>query len=182
MLKWLRLLLFPFSLIYGLVTAVRNWMFDTGILRSVKFDIPVISVGNITIGGTGKTPFTEYLVEQFSDYKVAILSRGYGRQTRGLVIADASANAKTIGDEPMQYYTKFPGVTVAVCEDRVKGINYLKAEHDLILLDDAFQHRYVQPGFSVLLFKYSSFFNFQMLLPAGDLRELFSGYKRADHI
>ncbi|MCJ0742631.1 tetraacyldisaccharide 4'-kinase [Pedobacter montanisoli] len=182
MLKYLRLILLPLSFIYGLVTTIRNWLYDKGLLKSVSFDIPVISVGNLAVGGSGKTPATEYLVRLLSGYKIAILSRGYGRKTKGFILADEHATAATIGDEPMQYYHKFKQVTVAVCEDRIKGISLLKEQHDIILLDDAFQHRRVKPGFSILLFEFDKLSRFQFILPAGNLRETFDGVTRADSV
>jgi len=180
MLKYLRLFLFPFALLYGLVVMLRNKLYDWGVFKSVKFELPVICIGNVVVGGAGKTPTTEYLVRLLADYKVAILSRGYGRKTKGFLLADAETTASTIGDEPMQYYQKFANVTVAVCEDRVKGINQLKDNHDVILLDDAFQHRAVKAGFNILLFDFASFMHWQFLMPMGNLREPFSAYKRAD--
>lgn len=182
MIKIARLLLFPFSIIYGLIVFVRNKLYDWGIFKSVKFDLPVICVGNLVVGGSGKTPLTEYLVKLLEGNKIAILSRGYGRKTKGFLLADESATAETIGDEPMQYYQKFKNITVAVCEDRVKGINLLKANHDVILLDDAYQHRAVKPGFSILLFEYEKLKHWQFLLPAGNLREHFANYDRANAI
>ncbi len=180
MIKYLRLLLFPFSILYGLIIIIRNKLYDLGFYKSTRFDLPVICVGNLVVGGSGKSPVTEYLVRLFDGRKIAILSRGYGRETKGFILADQTATAQTIGDEPMQFYNKFPQVTVAVCEDRVKGINLLKDNHDLILLDDAYQHRSVQPGLSVLLFEYQKLLSPQFLLPAGNLREPFYEYKRAD--
>ena len=159
---------------------LRKKLYDWGILRSVKFDLPVICVGNLAVGGSGKTPTVEYLVRLLTDYKIAILSRGYGRKTKGFILAGASATAETIGDEPLQYHQKFKNVTVAVCEDRVKGINQLKENHDLIILDDAFQHRAVQAGFNILLFEFRKLGTLQFLLPAGNLRDVFSSRKRAD--
>jgi tetraacyldisaccharide 4'-kinase len=179
MIKYLRLLLFPLSLAYGLVVVCRNKLYDLGLLKSSRFNLPVICIGNLVVGGSGKSPVTEYLVQLLAGHKIAILSRGYGRNTRGFILADESATAESIGDEPMQFYRKFPNITVAVCEDRVKGINQLKNNHDLILLDDAFQHRAVAPGFSILLFEYEKLLKPQFLLPAGNLREPFSGYQRA---
>lgn len=180
MIKYLRLLLLPFSVLYGIVILIRNKLYDTDVFKSVRFEIPVICVGNLVVGGSGKSPVTEYLVSLLGDKRIAILSRGYGRKTKGYIVADETASAETIGDEPMQFYAKFPNITVAVCEDRVKGINQLQSGHDLIILDDAFQHRAVKPGFSILLFEYQKLLNWQCLLPAGDLREPFWGYKRAD--
>lgn len=182
MLKYFRILLFPFNLVYGLVVYVRNKCYDWGIFQSVSFDVPVICIGNLVVGGAGKTPTTEYLVRLLSDYKIAILSRGYGRRTKGFVLADVHSTAQTIGDEPLQYYRKFKQVTVAVCEDRVRGINQLKDHHDVILLDDAYQHRSVKPGYSILLFEFSKLQSFQFLLPAGNLREPFYAVERAQSI
>lgn len=178
----LRYLLFPISIIYGLVTALRNKFYDWGIFKSTTFDLPVICIGNLVVGGAGKTPTTEYLVKLLSNYKVAILSRGYGRKTTGFIRADKDSTAQTIGDEPMQYFQKFDSVTVAVCEDRVKGINQLKDTHDVILLDDAYQHRAVKAGFNLLLFEFDKLLKWQFLLPTGNLRESFSGYKRANAV
>lgn len=180
MIKYLRLLLLPFSILYGLIILVRNKLYDIGIFKSFRFDVPIICVGNLVLGGSGKSPTTEYLVRLFTDKRIAILSRGYGRKTKGFILADKNATASLIGDEPLQFYHKFPNVTVAVCEDRVFGINKLQEHHDLIILDDAFQHRRVQPGFSILLFEYEKLLTPQFLLPAGNLREFFNGYKRAD--
>jgi tetraacyldisaccharide 4'-kinase len=149
--KYLRWLLFPFSLLYGLVVIIRNWFYDAGLFKSREFDLPVICVGNLEVGGAGKSPMTEYLIRLLKDqYKLATLSRGYGRQTKGFVLADMVNTATQIGDEPSQFKHKFPDVTIAVCEDRAEGITQLKKDHNLILLDDAFQHRAVKPGLSVL--------------------------------
>ncbi|WP_316799923.1 tetraacyldisaccharide 4'-kinase [Pedobacter frigidisoli] len=179
-LNYLRLLLLPFSLIYGLAITLRKKLYDWGLMRSVKFDLPVICVGNLAVGGSGKTPTTEYLVRLLAGYKIAILSRGYGRKTKGFVLADHNATALTIGDEPLQYYQKFDNVTVAVCEDRVAGIEKLKENHDLIILDDAFQHRAVSAGLNILLFEFRKLGTLQFLLPVGNLRDVFSSRKRAD--
>jgi tetraacyldisaccharide 4'-kinase len=179
---YLRYLLLPFSWIYGLIVLIRNKLFDQGILKSVAFDLPVICIGNLAVGGSGKTPVTEYLVDLLQGKRIAILSRGYGRDTKGFLVANADSSAHTIGDEPLQYFHKFKDITVAVCEDRTKGIKLLKNEHDVILLDDAFQHRKVSAGLNILLFEYAKFFKPQFLLPAGNLREAFSGFKRADLI
>lgn len=180
MIKYVRLLLLPFSVLYGIVVIFRNKLYDWGLFKSTRFDIPVICVGNLVVGGSGKSPVTEYLVHLLADYRIAILSRGYGRETKGFIYADQAATAKSIGDEPLQFYHKFPQVTVAVCEDRVKGITQLKDAHDVIILDDAFQHRRLNPGFSILLFEFQKLLTTQFLLPAGNMREPFWGYKRAD--
>ncbi|TCC88150.1 tetraacyldisaccharide 4'-kinase [Pedobacter frigiditerrae] len=182
MIKYLRLFLLPFSVIYGFIILLRNKLYDWGFLKSTKFDLPVICIGNLVIGGAGKTPTTEYLVRLLADYKIAILSRGYGRETKGFLLADKNATAKTVGDEPMQYFQKFKNVTVAVCEDRVFGINQLKNSHDVILLDDAYQHRAVKAGFNLLLFDYASTKKFQFMLPAGNLREPWRNYDRAQAV
>lgn len=179
--KYLRLLLFPFSLIYGLVVVIRNWCYDTGLFKSHKFDIPVISVGNLEVGGTGKSPMTEYLIRLFkNDYKLAALSSGYGRNTRGYKVATVADTANTIGDEPAQFKHKYPDISVVVCEKRVEGIERLRQDHDLILLDDAYQHRSVKPGFSILLFDCHHITQPHLLLPAGNMREPFRGRLRAD--
>jgi tetraacyldisaccharide 4'-kinase len=182
--KTLRWLLFPFSLIYGLVVIIRNWCYDGGILKSRSFTLPVIAVGNLDVGGAGKTPMTEYLVRLLKDnYNLATLSRGYGRETKGYLTATTTATATQIGDEPAQFKQKFPDVTVAVCEKRVEGIRQLiKAGNNLILLDDAYQHRAVNPGLSILLFDYGRISEPHLLLPAGNMREPFSGRWRADII
>ena len=182
MLKYLRLLMLPISWVYGLIILIRNKFYDWGIFKSTKFDLPVICIGNLVLGGAGKTPTTEYIVRLLGDYKVAILSRGYGRKTKGFRLADENATADSIGDEPLQYYQKFKQVTVAVCEDRVYGIKQLKDYHDVILLDDAYQHRAVKAGFNLLLFDYASVKKIQFLLPAGNLREPLANYNRAEAV
>ncbi|MBB6131691.1 tetraacyldisaccharide 4'-kinase [Mucilaginibacter lappiensis] len=180
---YLRWLLFPFSLLYGLVVVIRNWCFTAGILKSREFDLPVIAVGNLDVGGAGKSPMTEYLIRLLKgNYKLATLSRGYGRKTKGFLVAGVHAQASDIGDEPAQFKNKFPHVTISVAEKRVEGIEQLQTSHDLIILDDAYQHRAVKPGFSILLFDYNRIREPRLLLPAGNLREPFAGRKRADII
>jgi len=180
LLNYLRLLLLPFSLVYAMAITIRKKLYDWGVMRSTSFDLPVICVGNLAVGGSGKTPTTEYLVRLLADYHVAILSRGYGRKTKGFILADDTATAETIGDEPLQYYQKFKQVTVAVCEDRVAGVKQLQNNHDVIILDDAFQHRAIKAGFNILLFEFRKLGTLQFLLPAGNLRDVFSSRKRAD--
>jgi tetraacyldisaccharide 4'-kinase len=259
--KYLRWLLLPFSLLYGLVVIIRNWCYDARIFKSRRFNKPVIAVGNLDVGGAGKTPMTEYLVRLLKDdYKLATLSRGYGRETKGFIEIKSQESgvgsresgvgsresgvgsresgvgsqeardknqsqdgittvlpvpivptvpgvppvtpvpgvprvpgvplfsngtpgaASRIGDEPAQFSHKFPEITVAVCEKRVDGINKLLPEHDVILLDDAFQHRAVRAGLSILLFDYNRLDEPHLLLPAGNLREPFSGRWRAQII
>jgi len=179
----LRKILFPFALLYGMITALRNLLYDRGILKSYSFDVPVIAVGNISVGGTGKTPQIEYLIRLLSaDYKVATLSRGYKRQSKGFILADETASAVTLGDEPFQYYSKFPQIKVAVDADRRNGIEQLLALPDrpeVILLDDAYQHRRVKAGFYILLTSYGDLYTDDFMLPTGNLRENRSGAKRA---
>ncbi|MGN0282345.1 MAG: tetraacyldisaccharide 4'-kinase, partial [Prevotella sp.] len=178
--------LMPLSWIYGWGVRLRNFMFEVGLLKSHSFDVPVISVGNITIGGTGKTPHVEYLVRLLrKETKVAVLSRGYKRKTKGFIIADEKATARTIGDEPMQMKRKFNDIVVAVDRKRVNGIRKLTdgstvKDIDVILLDDAFQHRYVKPGINILLVDYHRLIIYDKLLPAGRLREPLNGKNRAD--
>ncbi len=180
------ILLSPFSLLFGLAVWIRNMLFDWDILPSEEFDLPVISVGNITAGGTGKTPHVEYLAELLKDeFLIACLSRGYKRKTRHFIIADTSSSAKSIGDEPCQMKQKYPEMIVAVDRCRVHGIKMLQQlpqSPGVILLDDAFQHRYVRPGKSILLTDYNKLITEDLLLPAGMLREPASSRKRADII
>ncbi|WP_418263791.1 tetraacyldisaccharide 4'-kinase [Flavobacterium faecale] len=181
--KLVRKIFFPFALIYGLITAVRNFLFDKGILKSTSFDLAVIAVGNLSVGGTGKTPQIEYLVRMLCDsYKVATLSRGYKRQSKGFVLANENANALILGDEPFQYYQKFPKIQVAVDANRTNGIEQLlsqKTKPEIILLDDAFQHRKVQAGLYILLTAYGDLYADDFMLPMGNLRESRTGGKRA---
>lgn len=181
--RYFRYLLLPFSWLYGLVVITRNLFYDFGIFKSTKFNLPVIVVGNLEVGGAGKSPMTEFLIQSLKpNYKIATLSRGYGRKTKGFFYADKNSTAEIIGDEPAQFKQKFPDITVAVCENRVFGVEKLKDEYDLILLDDAFQHRALQAGFNILLFDYGKINQNYFLLPAGNYREPFSGKKRADVI
>lgn len=180
----LRKILFPLAVLYGWVTQLRNFLFDTGVFKSHIFNLPVIAVGNLSVGGTGKTPQIEYLIRLLSPhYKIATLSRGYKRHTQGFVLADENATPASIGDEPFQFYQKFPEILVAVDADRKNGIENLlkqKSKPDVILLDDAFQHRKVKAGFYILLTAYGDLFADDYMLPAGNLRESRSGAKRAD--
>jgi len=179
----LRKILFPFAILYGLITSFRNLLYDKGILKSYSFDLPIIAVGNLSVGGTGKTPQIEYLIRLLSDnYKIATLSRGYKRKSEGFVLADKNANAEILGDEPFQFYQKFPNVQVAVDANRKNGIEQLnqKIKPEIILLDDAFQHRKVKAGFYILLTAYNDLYADDYILPTGNLRESRSGAKRAD--
>lgn len=182
----IRVLLSPFALIYGLIISFVNISYDIGLLKASKFNLPVIGVGNLSIGGAGKTPHIEYLIEMLKDYiNVATLSRGYKRQTSGFRIVQDSDTAYTAGDEPMQYRKKYPDIVVAVSENRAYAIPQIVKQYpqtQTILLDDSFQHRGVKPGLNILLTSYDSLFTDDYLLPAGRLREWRSGYKRADII
>lgn len=181
-----KILLLPFSLLYGLGVSGRDFFYRTGMLKSVKFNIPLISVGNLSVGGAGKTPHIEYLVRLLKDYlNVATLSRGYGRKTQGYLMVQSDATAEQVGDEPLQFKRKFPDLTVTVAESRAFAIPQMLSESpdtQVILLDDAFQHRSVTPGLNILLTEYSHPFTKDWLLPSGRLREWRSSYKRADLI
>ena len=181
--KFLRILLFPFSIVYGFITSIRNFFFDKGILKSTSLNIPVIAVGNLSVGGTGKTPQIEYLIRLLSEkYKVATLSRGYKRKSEGFVLANENSNAEILGDEPFQYFQKFPQIQVAVDANRTNGIKQLlvqKNPPDIILLDDAYQHRKVNAGFYILLTAYNDLYCDDFILPTGNLRESRSGANRA---
>ena len=176
----------PLSWLYGIGVSIRNQMFELGILKSKAYDVPVISVGNITVGGSGKTPHVEYLIRQLhGKVKVAVLSRGYKRKTRGYILADKQSTAREIGDESYQIMKKFPDIYVAVDKKRCNGIERLTTDDetrdtDVILLDDAYQHRYVKPGVNILLVDYHRLIIYDKLLPAGRLREPQSGKARAD--
>ena len=180
---YLRLLLYPFSLLYGSILKLRNYLYSVGVFSSRKFDVPVICIGNLALGGAGKSPMAEYLIRLLSgDLRVAVLSRGYGRRTKGFRFVSVGDSSADSGDEPLQFKKKFPGLTVAVCEKRVVGIERLQEEHDLVILDDAYQHRAVDAGLKLLLFDYTRLNEPLVVLPAGNLREPFSGRARADAI
>ena len=182
----LRKLLFPFAILYGVITSIRNFLFDISVLKSYSFNLPIIAVGNLSVGGTGKTPQIEYLIRLLSEkYKIATLSRGYKRQSEGFILAQASSNARLLGDEPFQFFEKFPSIQVAVDADRKNGIEQLLSlpeKPEVILLDDAFQHRKVKAGFYILLTSYGDLYSDDCMLPTGNLRETRSGAKRADLI
>lgn len=180
------ILLYPVSLIYGFVTGIRNFLYNREIIRSENFRTPVICIGNITVGGTGKTPHTEYLVELLSrHFSVAVLSRGYRRKTSDFTVATATSSVEEIGDEPLQVARKYPKVMVAVERDRVKGVKKileLQPETNVIVLDDGFQHRRLKPGFSILLSDYGRPMKNDNLLPYGSLREDKKNSSRANTI
>jgi len=174
--KFLRILAFPLSLLYGIILSVRNKMYDLGIFSSKEFAIPVISVGNLCVGGTGKTPHIEYLIRLLkTEFYIATLSRGYGRKTKGFILADTQSTAAEIGDEPMQFKRKYNNVRVAVDAKRVQGISQMLVAYpslQTVLLDDAFQHRAVKPGVNILLSDYSKLYPHDFVLPTGPTRKI----------
>lgn len=182
-LKSFRILLLPFALLYWLGIAVRNWFYDKKISKSTSFGLPLICVGNLSVGGTGKSPMVEYLVRLLKDhYPMATLSRGYKRKTKGYALANEQSTALEIGDEPMQFHQKFPGIAVAVGEERIVAIPQLlhdRPDTKVIVLDDAFQHRAITAGLNIVLTEYGNLFTRDFYLPTGDLRDLKSSYKRA---
>ena len=183
--KIIRFLLFPISILYNAITAIRNLFFDIGIFKQTSFELPIIAVGNLSVGGTGKTPQIEYLIRLLKNKQVATLSRGYKRKTKGFLLIGKQHIVEEVGDEPMQFYKKFKDILVAVDADRTNGIKQLlvtKKRPEVILLDDAFQHRKVKAGFYILLTKYNDLFADDFVLPTGNLRESRSGAKRADII
>lgn len=183
--KILRFLLFPFTVLYYCITTIRNFLYDKGVLKSHRFDFPVIVVGNLSVGGTGKTPQIEYLVNLLKNrFKTAILSRGYKRKTKGFLLINNTHNTADVGDEPMQYFRKFKDVIVAVDENRVEGVQALLQlkSPEVVLLDDAYQHRKINGSFYILLTKYQDLFVDDFVLPTGNLRESRAGAKRADCI
>ena len=182
----MRKLLLPISFVYAIVLFLRHKLYDWGILKSKSFSVPNICVGNLNLGGTGKTPHIEYLVRLLSDeYKIAVLSRGYGRKTKGYILANDNHSHNDIGDEPLQYHKKFDNIHVAVDEDRCEGITKLLQEngtHQVILLDDAYQHRKIKAGLNVLLTDYYNLYSNNHLVPTGILRDIKTAAKRADII
>ena len=180
----MRFLLLPFAILFGLGVRLRHFLYDRGWLSSKRYPFPILCVGNLAVGGTGKTPMVEYLVRLLGQEQVAILSRGYRRKTRGFVLADDSATAMTLGDEPYQYHRKFPRATVAVCESRQEGIERLleNPHFKYIILDDAFQHRKVQAETNLLLTSYDKLYTQDFLLPVGSLRDIRSRARKAQII
>ncbi len=185
-LRSFRILLFPLALLYALVVIVRNYLYDKNILKSASFNFPLVSVGNLVAGGTGKSPMVEYLVNLLAPYyRVATLSRGYKRKTKGYALAGENTTALEIGDEPMQFHIKFPDVPVAVGEERLVAIPQLlhdRPDTQCIILDDAYQHRNIKPGLNILLTEYNDLYTHDFFLPTGDLRDQRSSAKRAQII
>ena len=185
-LKSFRVLLLPFALLYGCIVYCRNWMFNKNFFKSVGFNIPIICVGNLSLGGTGKSPMVEYILSILSDdYKIATLSRGYKRKTKGYALAGAQTTALEIGDEPMQFHIKYPNVSVAVCERRIEAIPQLIQDVpnlSAIILDDAFQHREIIAGLNILLTDYSNLYCDDIFFPTGDLRDERRSANRANII
>ena len=181
-----KILLSPFSLLFGLGVSFRDFLYRKELLKGIEFNIPVISVGNLSIGGAGKTPHIEYLIRLLKDYvNIATLSRGYKRKTKGFMVVHPRNTAEQVGDEPLQFKRKFPDIEVAVAEDRSFAIPELlkwNAELQIVLLDDAFQHRSIKPGLNILLTQFNLPFTRDFLLPSGRLREWRSAYERADII
>ena len=179
----MRILLWPISFLYSIVLKIRHKLYDWHLLKSTGFDLPIVCVGNLNLGGTGKTPTVEYLINILRpNYRVATLSRGYGRTTKGFQRADHQSSYRSIGDEPLQYFSKFPDVQVAVDENRVEGIGKLLASAnppEVVLLDDAFQHRKIKAGLNILLTEYQHLYCDDFLFPAGTLRDVKSASKRA---
>lgn len=184
--KALRFLLFPFGILYWIITFIRNFLYDKRIFKSYVAPIPVIAVGNLSVGGTGKSPQTEYLIRLLSDkYRIAVLSRGYKRKSKGFVLANENTKVEDLGDEPFQFFSKFKNIQVAVDSDRTNGIqNLLKTENppEIILLDDAYQHRKVKATAYILLTAFSDLYCDDFILPVGNLRESRNGAKRAKAI
>ncbi len=182
----MRYLLIPFAILYGSITTIRNLLFDFGIFKSKAFNLPIISIGNLAVGGTGKTPHTDYIINLLKkEYKVATLSRGYGRKTNDFLYVTTNSKADKVGDEPLQLKQKHPNCIVAVDKDRRKGIQKIINDHpniNVILLDDAFQHRWVKVGLNILLTTYTNLYTKDFMLPAGNLRESSKGAERADII
>ena len=181
-----KILFWILSIPFLLVTSIRNFLYNIGVIKSHQFNIPIISIGNLDLGGSGKTPSIEYLVRLLSNnYKIAVLSRGYGRKSTGFILADYNSDAGTIGDESMQYYKKFKNIIVSVDSNRVRGINKLiklNSKLEIVLLDDAYQHRKVKPGMSILLTKFNDLYSDDNIFPLGNLRESKINANRADII
>jgi tetraacyldisaccharide 4'-kinase len=186
LLRPVRILLFPFSILYAVIIWVRNWFYEKKILASSSFNLPVICVGNLAAGGTGKSPMVEFLIKILKDkFEIAVLSRGYKRKTKGYALAGEESTALDIGDEPMQFHSKFPEVAIAVGEERIVAIPQLlhdRPDTKTIILDDAFQHRSVKAGLNIVLTDFNNLFTRDWYLPTGDLRDEKRSYRRAQII
>jgi tetraacyldisaccharide 4'-kinase len=185
-LRSFRILLFPFAILYGLILRVRNFMYDQHWLKSTSFNLPIINVGNLSVGGTGKSPMVDYLVNMLKEqYHLGTISRGYKRRSEGYLLANDTTTAVEIGDEPMQFHLRHPDIAVAVGEERIVAVPQLlydRPDTQLIILDDAFQHRAITPGFNILLTDYSNLYTRDFYLPTGDLRDNLSSAARAQII
>jgi tetraacyldisaccharide 4'-kinase len=186
LLKSFRILLFPFAVLYGIGVKLRNWCYDRGFFSSTSFNLPIVCVGNLSVGGTGKSPMTEYLIRLLKDrYEIAVISRGYKRQSQGYILAHPATTALEIGDEPMQFHKKFPNVSIAVGEERIVAVPQLlqdRPKTQCIILDDAFQHRSIIAGLNIVLTEYNNLYTRDFYLPTGDLRDSSSSIKRANII
>lgn len=181
MITVLRWLLLPFSLLYQMIIWLRNKMYDKNIFKSHSFAVPTIVIGNLSIGGAGKSPMIEYIIRLLQDkYRIATVSRGYGRKTKGFKVVSVDSKAIMVGDEPLQFKKKFPNINVVVCEDRCTAVQKLTNSAEVILLDDAYQHRKLKAGYYILLFDFNSLFEPLLTLPTGNFRDIFSATKRAD--
>lgn len=185
-LSFLRFLCYPLSILYGIIIFFRHLLYDNKVFSSKKYNFPVICIGNVSVGGTGKTPMTEFLIQFLKDfYKIGIVSRGYKRTTKGVRLAKQGDTAQSIGDEPSQYFRKYSSIPLVVAENRQEGISYLREnnlDNQLILLDDAYQHRAVTPSYSIVLTAYYQLFTKDFLLPTGSLRDLKTRVSKADSI
>lgn len=183
LLRPIRILLLPFSLIYGLIVFLRNWLYNKNFFSSTSFNLPIVCVGNLSVGGTGKSPMVEFLVKNLRNrHRIAVLSRGYKRKTKGYALANERSTALEIGDEPMQFHVKFPDVAIAVGEERIVAIPQLLHDRpatQAIILDDAFQHRAVNAGLNILLTDYNNLYTRDWFLPTGDLRDERASARRA---
>jgi len=181
---FVRFLLLPLSFLYGIGVSIHRFLYLTEIIKPLKFSLPILSIGNLSVGGSGKTPHVEYLVNYLKNYlNVGVLSRGYNRKSTGFIWVEPYLKSDEVGDEPLQIKSKFPDISVAVCESRVSGVSEMvgiNADLQVILLDDAFQHRAIKPELDIILTTFQQPFFSDYLLPSGRLREWRNAYKRAD--
>src|SRR5688572_15303111 len=186
LLRPIRMLLFPFSVIYGVIIVLRNWLYNRDVFSSTSFNLPLICVGNLSVGGTGKSPMVEFIVKNLKNkHRIAVLSRGYKRKTKGYALANEASTALEIGDEPMQFHVQFPDVAIAVGEERIVAIPQLlhdRPSTQAVILDDAFQHRAIKAGLNILLTDYNNLYTRDWFLPTGDLRDEPRSARRASVI